>query len=214
MDAKMSCLLKGLIGVIFGGLVLVVPGPVLSLFLGVFWALLVTGLVLCVIIAITSRAEESFFWFACAAVLLVIGIVSTVFQDLIALLFVLAIAILAFYAAYSGISLALTRPRSKYYLVAGAMVSGLVLLGLFIGYVPAMKATLIMTVVGTFSFVFGLFAIFMGLYIKEELQEPIIPPHVLIFKTCGLPVKSAETVTPSAGTPDQSGGQTNEKSPK
>ena len=28
MDAKLSCLLKGLIGVIFGGLALVVPGPV------------------------------------------------------------------------------------------------------------------------------------------------------------------------------------------
>jgi uncharacterized membrane protein HdeD (DUF308 family) len=213
MDAKMSCLLKGLIGVIFGGLALIVPGPVLALFLGVFWVILVTGIVLCVLIAITSQAEESFFWFLCAAVLLVIGIVSTVFQDLMALLFVLAIAVLAFYAAYSGISLALTRPRSKYYLVAGVIVSSLVLLGVFIYYVPAMSGSLVLTVVGTFSFVFGLFAMLMGFSIKEGVQEPI-PPHVLIFKTCGLPVKSPGTETPSAGTPDQATGQHNEKPPQ
>jgi uncharacterized membrane protein HdeD (DUF308 family) len=213
MEAKMSCLLNGLIGVIFGGLALVVPGPVLAIFLGIFWVLLVTGIVLCVLIAITSQAEESFFWFFCAAVLLIIGIVSTVFQNLIALLFVLAIAVLAFYAAYSGISLALTRPRSKYYLVAGAIVSSLVLLGFFIYYVPAMSATLVMTVVGTFSFVFGLFAILMGFSITEDVVTPIAP-HVLIFKTCGLPVKSPKTETCSAGSPDQAAGQQNEKTPR
>jgi uncharacterized membrane protein HdeD (DUF308 family) len=213
MDAKLSCLLKGLIGVIFGGLALVVPGPVLSVFLGIFWILLVTGIVLCGLIAITSHADESFFWFFCAAVLLVIGIASTVFQNIIALLFLLAIAVLAFYAAYSGISLALTRPRSKYYLVAGVIVSSLILLGIFIRYVPAMSETLIMTVVGTFSFVFGLFAILMGFSMKEDAPAPV-PPHVLIFKTCGLRVKSAGTVTPPAGTPDQSCGQTEEKPPR
>jgi uncharacterized membrane protein HdeD (DUF308 family) len=213
MDAKLSCLLKGLIGVIFGGLALIVPGPLLSVFLHVFWILLVTGIVLCGLIAITSQAEESFFWFLCAAVLLVAGVVSTIFQDLISLLFALAIAILAFYAAYSGISLALTRPRSKYYLVAGVIASSLVLLGFFIYYVPAMSATLVMTVVGTFSFVFGLFAILMGFSMKEDAPAPV-PPHVLIFKTCGLPVKSAGTVTPPTGTPDQSGGQTDEKPPR
>jgi hypothetical protein len=213
MDAKMSCLLKGLIGVIFGGLALVVPGPVLALFLGIFWVLLVTGIILCVLIAITSQAEESFFWFLCAAVLLVAGIVSTVFQNLIGTLFILAVAVLAFYAAYSGLSLALTRPRSKYYLVGGVIVGSLVLLGFFIYYVPAMSGSLVMTVVGTFSFVFGLFAIIMGFSINEDVQEPV-PPHVLIFKTCGILVKSPGSETPSAGIPDQACGKSDEKPPQ
>ena len=56
MDAKLSCLLKGLIGVIFGGLALTVPGPLLAFFLGIFWIILVTGIVLCVLVAITSPA--------------------------------------------------------------------------------------------------------------------------------------------------------------
>ena len=69
-----------------------------------------------------------------------------------------------------------------------------------------MSAVIIMTVVGTFSFVLGLFAIVMGLTIKEGDAAPV-PPHILILKTCGIPVKSAGTQVPSADTPDQSGGQ-------
>jgi uncharacterized membrane protein HdeD (DUF308 family) len=213
MDAKLSCLLKGLIGVIFGGLALVVPGTVLEFFKGIFWLLLVTGIVFCVLIAITSVAEESFLWFLFSAGLIVVGIIEMLFPNFLSFIFVLVVAVLAFYAGYSGISFALTRPRSKYYLVASVIVSSLILLYIFITFVPAMSAVIIMTVVGTFSFVLGLFAIVMGLTIKEGEAAPI-PPHVLILKTCGLPVKFAGTQVPSAGTEDPSCGQPDEKPPR
>jgi uncharacterized membrane protein HdeD (DUF308 family) len=213
MDAKLSCLLKGLTGVIFGGLALVVPGPVIAFFTGIFWVLLVTGIAFCVLIAITSHAEESFFWFLCSAGLLVIGIIETVFPKSLSLIFVLVIAVLAFYAGYSGISSALTRPRSKYYLVAGVIVSSLVLLYLFISYVPAMSSIIVMTVVGTFSFVLGLFAIVMGLTMKEGEAAPL-PPHVLILKTCGLPTKTDGRDIPQTVTPDQSPVKPEEKPPQ
>jgi uncharacterized membrane protein HdeD (DUF308 family) len=213
MDAKLSCLLKGLIGVIFGGLALVVPGTVLEFFKGIFWLLLVTGIVFCVLIAITSVAEESFLWFLFSAGLIVVGIIEMLFPNFLSFIFVLVVAVLAFYAGYSGISFALTRPRSKYYLVASVIVSSLILLYIFITFVPAMSAVIIMTVVGTFSFVLGLFAIVMGLTIKEGEAAPV-PPHVLILKTCGLPIKSAGTQVQSAGTEDQSCGQPDEKTPR
>lgn len=213
MDPKMSCMLKGLGGVIFGGLCLVTPEPVLSFFLGIFWILLILGIIGCIFIAISSHSEESFFWFVGAAALVVIAIFAMVFPNFISLVFALAVAVLAFHAGYSGIALALTRPKSKYLLIAGAIASSIVLLGLFLYYVPAMRSDLVMTVVGTVSFVFGLFAIGMAFHIKEEIAEPI-PPHVLIFRTCGLPAKdpTADTVT---GTPKDTGcsGQ-NEQSPK
>jgi len=199
MDAKLSCLLKGLVGVIFGGLALIMPGSLLAFFLGIFWIVLVTGIVLCVLIAITSPAEESFFWFICAAGLLVVGIVATIFPDSIALLFVIAIAVLAFYAAYSGIALALSHPKSKYYLVGGVIVASLALLAVFIQYVPASQTYLIMTIVGTFSFVFGLFALAMGLALKNDADVPV-PPHVLILKTCKFPVKAKEETAPAQDT--------------
>ncbi|MDD1702374.1 MAG: hypothetical protein LUQ31_05285 [Methanoregula sp.] len=188
MDPKLSCLLKGLIGVIFGGLCLVMPGPVLSFFLGIFWILLITGIVFCILIAITSHTDESLFWFILSAGFLVAGIVSTMYPEIISLLFALAVAVLAFYAGYSGISLALTRPKSKYILIAGVIVSSIVLLYLFLTYVASMSSHLVLTVVGTFSFVFGLFAIVMAFHIKEGITAPL-PPHVLILKTCGIPTK-------------------------
>jgi uncharacterized membrane protein HdeD (DUF308 family) len=211
MDAKMSCLLKGLIGVIFGGLALVVPEPLLNFFLGIFWIALITGLVLCVLIAITSSPEESFFWFICSAGFLLAGVVSAIFPKIISLLFVLAIAVLAFYAGYSGITFALTKPRSKYYLIAGVIVCSIALLYVFIRYVPSMSGNLIMTVVGTISLVFGLFAVVMGLTVKQDV--PVLPPpHVLIFKTCKFPLKSPDT--PPAGEGASSGDQTEKQPPQ
>ncbi|MFA5332694.1 MAG: hypothetical protein WC342_09980 [Methanoregula sp.] len=199
MDAKLSCLLKGLIGVIFGGLCLVTPGPVLSFFLGIFWILLITAIIFCILIAITSHTEESFFWFLVSALLLIVGIISTIYPGAISLVFALAVAVLAFYAGYSGISLALTRPKSKYIHIAGVIVSSIILLYVFLTYIPSASNYLILTVVGMFALVFGLFDVIMGLNMKENVAAPI-PPHVLILKTCGLPAKMpGEESVPSAG---------------
>jgi len=212
MDPKSSCLLKGLIGVIFGGLCLVVPGPVLSVFLAIFWILLILGIVVCIFIAISSPPEEAFFWFLVSAAFVVIGVLSMIFTTIMSLVFALAVAVLAFYAGYSGVSLALTRPKSKYLLVGGVIISTIVLLGIFTYYVPAMSASPIMTIVGTFSFVFGLFAIAMAFHIKERIVEPV-PAHVLILKTCGLPTKIIGSESPESSKDTGSTGQ-NEQSPK
>ncbi|MEN6396923.1 MAG: hypothetical protein ABFC78_10630, partial [Methanoregula sp.] len=212
MDPKSSCLLKGLIGVIFGGLCLVVPGPVLSVFLGIFWILLLLGIVVCIFIAISSPSEEAFFWFLLSAALVIVGVLSMIFTTLMSFVFALAVAVLAFYVGYSGISLALTRSKSKYILVGGVIISSIVLLGIFRYYVPAMSANFIMTVVGTFSFVFGLFAIAMAFHIKDKIVEPV-PPHVLILRTCGIPTKITGPDSPAASKDPCTTGQ-NEQPPK
>ncbi len=191
MDAKLSCLLKGLAGVIFGGLALMVPQQVLAFFTGIFWILLITGILICILIAITSPAEESLFWFLFSAGLLLIGIIETLFPQSLSLIFVLAVAILAFYAGYTGISCALTRTRSKYYLVTGVIASSVILLYVFLTYVPAMRSFIIMTVVGTISFVLGLFAIFMGISLKEGDELPI-SPRVFLINNCRLPTKQKD----------------------
>ncbi len=213
MDPKLTCMLKGLGGVIFGGLCLVLPEPVLAFFLGIFWILLILGIIACIFVAISSHSEESFFWFMAAAILVIIGIISMLFANFISIVFVLAVAVLAFHAGYSGISLALTRPKSKYLLVGGVLTGSICLLVIFLYYVPAMSSHLVTTIVGTFSFVFGLFAIGMAFNIKEKIVEPV-PPHVLIFKTCGLPTKdpAADPVTISSTDKGCSG--QNEQPPK
>ena len=182
MDAKLSCLLKGLAGVIFGGLALVVPGPVLAFFTGIFWVLLIAGIIICALIAITSLTDESLFWFLCSAALLVIGIIEMLFPSSLSFVFVLAIAVLAFYAGYTGISCALTRKETKHYLVGAVIASSVILLYIFLTFVPAMRSFIVMTVVGTISFVLGLFAIFIGLTLKEGDEVPV-SPHTFIIGT-------------------------------
>ena len=191
MDAKASCLLKGLAGVVFGGLALVAPQQVLAFFDGIFWILLITVMVVSILIAITSPAEESLFWFLVSAALLVIGIVEMLFPQSISFIFVLAVAGLAFYAGYTGISCAMNHKQSKYLLVAGVIVSSIILLFIFLTYVPAMRLFVIMTIVGTISFVLGMFAILMGIALKEG-DEIAISPRVFIMNSCRLPTKSPD----------------------
>jgi uncharacterized membrane protein HdeD (DUF308 family) len=190
MDAKMSCQLKGLAGVIFGGLALVVPGPVLAFFTGIFWILLVTGLLLCILMAISSTLEESLFWFICAAVLLICGIVEALFSSLVSFIFVLAVAVLAFYAGYTGIACALNRRQVKYYLVGSVVAASLILLFIFLTYIPAMRTYPVMTVIGTISFVLGLFAIAMGITVKEAEEVPA-SPRALFLESCRIKINPA-----------------------
>jgi len=184
MDAKISCLVKGLIGIIFGGLAITVPDPTLAIFSALFGVIIVAGLIICIFLAITSHSEGSLFWFLASTVLLIIGIVSFIIPDLVTILFVIVIAALAFYSALSGISLALTRPRLKHYLIAGAFIVAGLLCALLLWYVPVTREELILTVLGVFSLVFGIFSIFMGWYLKEE---PASPPPVHMSKTCTPP---------------------------
>jgi len=191
MDAKMACQLKGLAGVIFGGLALVLPGPVLAFFTGIFWILLVIGMILCILVAITAHSEESLFWFLCAAGLLVIGIGEMIFPYTLSFIFVLAVAVLAFYAGYTGISCALTRNKTKYYLVGAVIASSIILLFVFLAFVPPMRSFIVMTVVGTISLVLGLFAIFIGLTLKEDDAVPV-SPHTFIINSCKIQINPAK----------------------
>ncbi|MDD5024736.1 MAG: hypothetical protein PHF57_01520 [Methanoregula sp.] len=174
MDAKVSCLVKGLIGVIFGLLAIVIPDTTLATFLALFWVLIGLGLIICVFLAITSHSEGSLFWFLAATAFVVVAIVSFIFPHIVTIIFLIAIAILAFYSGLSGITLALTRPKSKYYLIGGTFVVAVVLLVLLLRYVPDTLKNPIMTFLGVFSLVFGVFSILMGMHIKEE--PPVTAP--------------------------------------
>jgi uncharacterized membrane protein HdeD (DUF308 family) len=184
MDAKISCLVKGLIGVLFGCLAIMVPDFTSGTFLVLFRVLIGLGLVICVFLAITSYHGGSLFWFLAATVSVIIGIISFIFPNVVKSIFILAIAALAFYSGLSGITLALTRPKSKYYLIGGTFIIAVILLVLLFQYMPAKLNAFIMTTLGVFALVFGWFSIMMGLYFKEE---PAIPAPVHMAKTCNLP---------------------------
>ena len=172
MDTKLSCLIQGVIGIVFGLLALLVPDITLATFYALFWVLLVVGIVGFLLLAITSKSDDSMFWFTLSAVLLVIGAFSFFAPAIVAIIFLLLIAGVAVYSGFFDITLALTHPKTKYILIPGMFIAGVALLGGLIWYFPGVSKYLLLTVLGTFAVVFGIFSILLGWYMQDEPHEP------------------------------------------
>jgi uncharacterized membrane protein HdeD (DUF308 family) len=170
MDTRLSCLVWGIIGVIFGLLALLFPDT--ELMLATFYAifLVLIGLVIAVFLflAITSTSDESMFWFGLSAGLLTLAVLSFLAQIFFAIIFLLIIAGIAFYNGFTSITLALTHPRTKYILIPGMFIAGIVLLAALLWYFPVSSKNLVIVIIGNFAFVFGLFSILMGYFMREE----------------------------------------------
>jgi uncharacterized membrane protein HdeD (DUF308 family) len=178
MDVRLSCLIWGITGVIFGLLALLFPELLLVTFYGIFLLLAGLAIAIFLFLAITSRSEDSVFWFGISAAILVVIVLSFIVQLVVQIIFLLIIAGIALYNGFTDITLALTYPKTKYILIPGMIIAGVILLAAILWYFPAMYddfTKLIVVILGNFAFVFGLVSIMMGLYQKEDtgpdLQE-------------------------------------------
>ena len=167
-DTKTSCLMRGIIGVIFGFLALMLPDITLGTFYGLFWVLIILGIALFIFLAVTAKGDESMLWFGLAAALLVIGVLSLIVAGFVAILFILIIAGIAIYNGFTDITLALEHPKTKYMLIPAMILIGFILLGALFYYFPGFTKNLFLSVVGTFAMVFGLFSIMLGFYRSDE----------------------------------------------
>jgi hypothetical protein len=156
-----------MVGMIFGFLALLLPGPMLGAFYGFFWLLVILGIGLFVFLAITGKGDESMLWFGIAAVLLVVGVISFLYSGFVAILFILIIAAVAIYNGFTDITLALTHPKTKYILIPGMILTGFALLGILFYYFPGFEENLVLSVMGTFALVFGAFSVLLGFYHPE-----------------------------------------------
>jgi uncharacterized membrane protein HdeD (DUF308 family) len=161
-----------MIGIVFGLLALLVPDITLASFYALFWVLLAVGIAGFLLLAITSKSDDSMFWFILSAVLLVIGVVSFIAPAVVAIIFLLLIGGVAVYSGFFDITLALTHPKTKYILIPGMFIAGGVLVGVLIWYFPIVLKNLFLSVLGSFALVFGIFSILLGWYIQDETHEP------------------------------------------
>ncbi|MGA2912396.1 MAG: hypothetical protein ABSE07_02655 [Methanoregula sp.] len=185
MDTRLSCLIRGIIGVIFGVLALLFPELLLATFYGLFLLLAGLAIVVFLFLAITSKGDESPFWFGLSAGLLVVVVLSFLVPMIVEIIFLLIIAGIAFYNGFTDITLALAHPKNKYILIPGMFIAGAILLAVLLRYVPALYDNLLIVILGTFAFVFGLVSILMGIYQKEiPEQNPMDAPWMTKDKTC------------------------------
>ena len=128
MDTRLSCLIWGIIGVVFGLLALLFPELLLATFYGMFLILAGLAIAVFLFLAITSRGDDTMFWFGLSAVLLVLIVLSFLVQVVVEIIFLLIIAGIAFYNGFTDITLALTHPKTKYFLIPGMFIAGAILL--------------------------------------------------------------------------------------
>jgi len=173
MDTRLSCLIRGIIGVIFGLIALLFPEIMLATFYGIFLILIGLIIVVFLFLAITSKSDESMFWFGLSAGLLVLAVISYLAQLIVEIVFLLSIAVIVFYNGFTDIVLALTHPGTKYILIPGMFIIGIALLAALLWYIPGLSKHLVIVTLGSFAFVFGLFSIFMGYYQADEPKPDV-----------------------------------------
>jgi uncharacterized membrane protein HdeD (DUF308 family) len=164
-------MIRGIIGVIFGLLALMLPDVTLGTFYGFFWLLIILGIAIFIFLAITAKGDESMIWFGLSAALLIVGVFSILVAQVIAIVFILIIAAVAVYNGFVDITLALAHPKTKYILIPGMIITGFVLLGLLFYYFPGFENNLFLSIVGTFALAFGLFSIVLGFYRPYEIAD-------------------------------------------
>ncbi len=185
MDTRLSCLIRGTIGVIFGVLALLLPEPLLVTFYGMFLILAGLAIAIFLILAITSRGDDTMLWFGLAAGLLVLVLLSFLVQVIVEIIFLLLFAGIAFYNGFTDITLALAHPKTKYFLIPGMFIAGTILLAVLLWYFPVLTEHLLLVILGTFAFVFGLVSILMGIYQKEIPEINLLDgPWTTKDKTC------------------------------
>jgi uncharacterized membrane protein HdeD (DUF308 family) len=168
LDTKTSCLLRGVVGIIFGCLALFIPAEVTLGFYGLFWVLIGLAMAFFLFLAITARGDESMLWFGLSAALLVTGVISFMVAGFVAVMLILALAAIAIINGFTDITLALEHPRTKYLMIPGMIITAVIVLGGLFYYFPNFEKFLFLSVVGTFALVFGLFSIILGFYTTEE----------------------------------------------
>jgi hypothetical protein len=175
MDTRLSCFLWGIIGVIFGLFTLLYPDPELMLatFYGLFLVLVVLGIAIFLLLANTSGSDQSLVLFGFSAGLLILAVLSFLAREIVGVIFMIIIAGIAFFNGFTDITLALTHPRTKYFLIPGMFITGAALLVGLLWYFPALSKNLVLVILGTFAFVFGLISIFMGYFQTKEQDRDI-----------------------------------------
>lgn len=168
LDSKTSCLIRGIIGIIFGALALTLPKEVEAGFYGLFWILIGITMALFLFLAITARGDESMLWFGLSAALLLVGVISIMVSGFFAIMLILAIAAIAIINGFTDITLALEHPRTKYVLIPLMIITAILVLGGLFYYFPKFEENLFLSVVGTFALVFGLFSVILGFYTSDE----------------------------------------------
>src|SRR5512136_1177832 len=84
--------LKGILGIVFGLLLIVFPDFTFGVFLTIFGIFLIAAGGLAFLFAVTSRQSDTIFWFIISAGIVLLGIIALIVPSVFAIIFAITIA--------------------------------------------------------------------------------------------------------------------------
>jgi uncharacterized membrane protein HdeD (DUF308 family) len=162
--------LKGILGMIFGIMIVIFPGFTLGTFFTIFGLFILGAGMLAFLFAVTSHPKDTSVWFWLSLGILAVGLLSLVIPRIVAFIFALIIAGWAFVTGIIDLERFITGTRYYYYLFLGMLCTGILLLGAVFYLDPASRVRYFETTFGVFAFVFGIFSLAIGaLILKGKL---------------------------------------------
>jgi len=168
-------ILKGILGIIFGIMIVLFPGFTLGTFFTIFGLFIIAAGILAFSFAVTSHPKDTSVWFWLSLCILAVGLLSLVIPGVVAFAFALIIAGWAFVTGIFDLQRFISGTRYYYYLFLSMLGTGTLLLVAVYCLVPASRVRYLETIFGVFAFVFGIFSLAIGMLIlKGKLPDVLM----------------------------------------
>lgn len=178
MYSGIMFIFKGILGIIFGLLLIFIPDFMKGTFLTLFTLILVAACLISFLFAVTSRQTDTLFWFLVSGAIVVLLILRFFIPDIFAAFFAIAIAGWALITGVWDLEKFICSNRRFYLIMGGLSVISLVLIALALRYLPYLRTAYITTICGIFAVVFGVFALILGeMILRERIPSCLLPPE-------------------------------------
>ncbi|HRY75435.1 MAG TPA: DUF308 domain-containing protein [Methanoregulaceae archaeon] len=167
---------KGILGIIFGLLLIAVPKFTLGAFLALFGILLIAAGVISFLFAVTSRQTDTLFWFMVSGAIVVLGILAFFIPDFFSAVFAVIVAGWALITGVWDLDRYICGHRKFYAIMTGLILVSLAVIAIDLRYFPVLRASYLATICGSFAFVFGVFATILGwMIISGRIPACLLP---------------------------------------
>jgi len=167
---------KGLLGIIFGILLIAKPDFMKGAFLTLVTVILIIACFISFFFAVTSRQTDTLFWFLVSVGMIILIILSLFFSDIFAAIFAIVIAGWALITSVWELNRFMCSQRRFYAIIAGLIIASLALITLAFYFVPSLHALYLTTICGNFALVFGIFALVFGLMLLRGRVPTCLMP--------------------------------------
>jgi len=165
--------LKGILGIVFGLLWIVVPGFAQFAFLSMFGLFIIATGFIAFFFAVTSKQTDTMFWLLISGGIIVLGILTFLNPRFFAVLFAFIIAGWALITGLLDLQNIISSDRKFYAIMAGLSCASLALIVVTFYFMPSLHdADSLSRIFGFYAVVFGIFSFIFGeLIIRGRIPE-------------------------------------------